>query len=172
MKTKVMICLSLILAVIGCSNNRHYNINQPGDINEALSNKKIVVTLDDGRILNGKRAFIKSDTLCYDIASNTFVPIKAVYKITAIDAGKGASRGGICGLLAGGLLGAGIGYLSGDDHDGLINLTAGQKAKAIGAGCGIIAGLLGMGIGYIEGYKTDYYYTDTLNANRPALPNR
>jgi len=161
-----ILCLSLGIIIAGCSGNKYYSSSSIDEINRSLSGKRIIITLKDSRNLKGKDAFLKTDMLNYDIANGNSVSINLVHKITTIDPGKGARNGGIGGLLIGGLIGALIGYSTGDDHNGIINLSVEQKARALGIGCGIIGGILGAGVGAMEGYRVDHYFRDTLSAER------
>lgn len=183
MKKLCLIIYTLSLLITGCTHTCKYSTL--GELNSKIKDKEAIIVLKDEQELIGKDIKISPDSTFWidqDTENNKSMITSDISSIITKNRGQGAIEGLGLGILCGGVIGAAIGYGSGDDPyqwDQPIRFTAEDKALILGVGLGGIAGLLGMLSGAAAGSNDKFIINKqyekikpiSLELSAPLIPN-
>jgi len=151
--------VAMVVFLSGCVHNRgFYSIPE---INSLTRDRKVHLTLSDGRVLDVVEFQIRGDScrwLSPTDEKKQIVHKSYVRSVAIAQRGRGASEGFLLGGLIGLVGGVAMGYASGDDNPegGFISMTAKQKAVFLGFLLGGSGALIGLPIGAVVGSKDQY----------------
>ena len=156
----------IIITVVFVSNCTH--VRRPftfDDVNKAGIGKKTYIALTSGRVFNGKSIRITHDStswLDFRTDDTQSISTSQIKSIIVKKSGRGALEGFGIGVLSGAVIGAVIGFLSGDDDPQTVFMpyTAEEKALGYGVVLGGAGGLLGVPIGAAVGSKDKFVFED------------
>jgi hypothetical protein len=125
----------------------------PSAAKEKAKGAEVLVQKKDGQRVKAELLAIKDGRLILMDSSTLSEVTFAVDDIRSIRVFKKAKvlKGLGLGSLSGGVLGSGLGVLSGDDEPGFFSFTAGEKALIFGAGLAVMGGVIGGISGAIAG---------------------
>ena len=129
------------------------SLAMPSVAKEKARGAEVLVQKKNGQAVTAELLAVKEGQLIL-MDSSTFSDVTCrVDDIRSIRIVKKAKvlKGLSLGTLTGGIAGAGLGLLSGDDKGGFISFTAGQKAVILGAGLGLIGAIVGGISGGLKG---------------------
>jgi len=129
------------------------SLAMPSVAEEKAKGAEVLVQKKDGQAVTAELLAVKEGQLIL-MDSSTFSDVTCrVDDIRSIRIVKKAKvlKGLGFGTLAGGVTGAGLGLLSGDDKDGFFRFTAGQKAVILGVGLAAMGAIIGGVSGGLKG---------------------
>ncbi len=161
-----MACLAIPL-LAGCSST-HQLTDGPGreEIAEAagdLKGKEAEILLEDWERVEGQVIDLRADSLVFrgrQADRLRVVPLGSVREITIRSGLAGFARGAGIGFLVGGSLGVAVGFASGDDKEGFIRFSAGEKAAGAGLLLGLLGGVIGGATGAAQGAEETYVFRE------------
>jgi hypothetical protein len=156
-------CVASLLA--GCTHNRPLT-----SVNE-IGGENVVVETTHGESIDVYAAPVPNGVVLRP-AEGGFVPAHTVVRVVQIRRGRGAFEGFAATGGVGLVLGALIGYGSGDDHCTdfcILTFTAGEKAMILGTTMGLAGGLVGLIVGAALGSHFVYSNENRQTARIKAL---
>jgi len=171
MNSLLSLLVLTFLILCGCSHVKNINPEQSNDITllkKGIENKNISVLLNSGETKQAQKVHLSTDSISWPLPDKTTIKIATtdVSSIIRIRHGHGAFEGAGIGLLSGALVGAMIGFIAGDDEEGLFRMSAADKA-GLGAvvlgGVGVITGSV---VGAIAGSQQVYEIQPETKSNK------
>jgi hypothetical protein len=161
-----MACLVVPL-LAGCSSTHHVT-NEPGEEGIAgvagdLNGREATILLEDWEVVEGRIVELRTDSLVFlDAPADDLrvVSSNSIREITISSGSAGFLKGFGIGFLVGGGLGALVGLASGDDKEGFIRFSAGEKAAGAGLTLGLLGGTIGGAVGAAQGVDETYVFKD------------
>lgn len=155
MRQRYSLLVMLFFFISGCSHS--YKYSSIAEINYETQNRKMQLTLSDGKILAVDKFRItadSSDWLHETTGNKQFVSTSDVKNVVIIKRGRGAFEGLGLGGVIGFCIGALIGLNEGSDpRSEFFSLSAEEKAMIYGIYFGAIGGLIGIPVGAAIGSK-------------------
>lgn len=173
MNRKCIVWIATAFFVVGCSST--YELHRANSdefvekFNAFSTDKTAKITEMTGAQFKAQKLRLSSDSVYWTNLEDDSDNATENYKISRIEFtshGKGALEGLGSGLLAGALIGATLGFMSGDDPPGFLSYTAAEKAVISGIGLGALGSILGLLGGAISGHKDIFI----LNVPQNPIP--
>lgn len=166
---RMVVLVMVVLAGTGCASVRTVHLEGADgpdlvQVNRAVQGKVARITLDQGEPRSVVGVHLTPDSLYWvDLRANALrsVPMHAVREVRVVKAGQGAMKG----LVAGALLGAGVGvlraFLQGDDPvDDPIGISQSEKLRLFPPVHALYASLFTVPLGAIIGSHRVYRFAE------------